>query len=71
MEPIIRLNKACFEGNIEAVTKMTSNLDIKLSQEELELKGKYLIRAVFMKWLSAGENLMEMIVTKLPSPLVA
>lgn len=71
MDPIIRLMKNCLEGNIEAVQKMTSNLGIKLNPHELELTGKHLVKSVFMKWLNAGNSIMEMIVTKLPSPVVA
>jgi len=68
MDPIIKLMKACMENNYEAVNKMMSHL-IKLTQEEKTLQGKHLAKAVFMKWLNAGESLMEMIVTKLPSPV--
>jgi translation elongation factor EF-G len=35
------------------------------------MKDKHLLKAVFMKWINAAEALLEMIVTKLPSPLVA
>jgi elongation factor 2 len=34
MDPIIRMKKACMEGNIEAVTRMTERLAIKLSKDE-------------------------------------
>lgn len=71
MDPIIRLKKACLASDIELVNKITGKLNIKLTQSEQELQGKHLIRSVFMKWLSAGDALMEMIVTKLPSPVVA
>lgn len=71
MDPIIRLMKHCMDSNIEAVLKMTNSLGIKLNTQEQELQSKHLVKVVFMKWLSAGETLMEMIVTKLPSPVVA
>lgn len=47
---------------------MLTLLEIKLSPSEWEFQSKHLVKAVFMKWLNAGETLMEMIVTKLPSP---
>ncbi len=71
MDPIIKLMKHCLSNNIKAIEKITNALGIKLSPQELELQGKSLVKAVFMKWLSAGETLMEMIVKKLPSPVVA
>jgi len=59
------------EDKREAVFKMTANLGIVLSPEEKEMKGKLLLKAIFMKWLNAAEALLEMIVEKLPSPVVA
>jgi elongation factor 2 len=63
--------KNCLANNIEEVNTLVSNLGFKLSAQEQELQGKYLVKCVFMKWLNAGEAIMEMIVTKLPSPIVA
>jgi elongation factor 2 len=71
MDPIIKLMKNSMEGNIEAVTKMTSALNIQLDAKEKEYSGKSLVKAIFMKWLNAGDILMEMIVKKLPSPVKA
>lgn len=59
------------DNNIEVVQKMTNSLGIKLKDKEIEYTKKDLVKAVFMKWLNAGEVLMEMIVTKLPSPKTA
>ena len=68
MDPIIRLVKNIMEGNKESVFKMTNSLGIAISNEEKEYQGKNLLKAVFMKWLNAADALLEMIVTKLPSP---
>ena len=68
MDPIITLMKNIMEDKKEAVLKQTAAIGIKLKDKEHEYEGKNLVRAVFMKWLNAGEVLMEMIVTKLPSP---
>jgi len=59
------------QDKIEAVQKMTTVLGIKLKEQDLEKTKKDLVRAVFMKWINAGDVLMEMIVQKLPSPKVA
>lgn len=69
MDPIIRLMKNCMDNNKEAVLKITNNLGLKLNTQEQELEGKHLVKCVFQKWLNAGDTLMEMIVTKLPSPV--
>jgi hypothetical protein len=39
-----------------------------MKESEKELKGKDLVRNIFMKWLNAGNTILEMIVTMLPSP---
>ena len=68
MDPIIRLMRAIMDNNIESVLKMTTSLDIKMKESEKELTGKDLVRNIFMKWLNAGNTILEMIVTMLPSP---
>ena len=50
---------------------MLAHLEITLKTEEKEMIGKSLFKLVFQKWLNAAECLLEMIVTKLPSPVTA
>lgn len=71
MDPIIRLVKAIMDDNIEGVIKMLANKGITLNSDEQQLRKKNLLRTVFMKWLNAADALLEMIVTKLPSPAQA
>jgi len=71
MEPIIRLTKNIFDGNKEAVFKMLGHLEIVLKTEEKDKIGKDLFKCVFQKWINAADALLEMIVMKLPSPVVA
>lgn len=71
MEPIIRLVRNIMEDNKEVVWKICSSLGIVISQEEQQQEGKVLFRTVFMKWLNAADSLLEMIVSKLPSPIKA
>ena len=71
MEPIIKLVKGIMEGNKEQVFKITSKLGISLTNAEKEKEKKELLKTIFMKWLNAADALLEMIVTKLPSPRVA
>lgn len=68
MNPIIKLMRAIMSENIEEVLKITTSQDIKLSSEEKELRGKDMVRNIFMKWINAGNTIFEMIVMKLPSP---
>jgi elongation factor 2 len=71
MEPVIRLCRNIMDDNREAVFKMLTHLEINLKNEEKEMKGKDLLKAVFQKWINAADALLEMIVLKLPSPVVA
>lgn len=50
---------------------MLPKIGVALSNEEQELKGKDLLKCIFMKWLNAADILLEMIVSKLPSPVQA
>ena len=50
---------------------MLTHLEIVLKSEENDLVGKPLFKLVFQKWINAAEALLEMIVMKLPSPVVA
>lgn len=50
---------------------MLVTLNIDLRSDEKEKQGKDLFKCVFQKWLNAADALLEMIVMKLPSPVVA
>jgi translation elongation factor EF-G len=71
MEPIIRLCKNIFDNNKEAVWKMLVHLEIELTNEQREQQGKELFKVVFQKWINAADALLEMIISKLPSPVKA
>lgn len=71
MDPIIKLMKKIMEGNKEAVYKIIEKLGVTITNEEKEQEGKDLMKTIFMKWLNAAEALLEMVVTKLPSPVTA
>jgi elongation factor 2 len=63
MQPIIKLMRSIMDEKLESVFEMTKVLDIKLKDSEKELRGKDLVRNIFMKWLNAGNTILEMIVT--------
>jgi elongation factor 2 len=71
MDPVVKLCRNIMDGNKEAVFKMLTSLEINLKPEEKERTGKELFKCVFQKWINAADALIEMIVTKLPSPLKA
>lgn len=69
MDPIIKMMRAiAVDEDIDKVFVMCKALGITLNDKEQQYRRKDLIRAVFMKWLNAGEVLFEMICKKLPSP---
>lgn len=47
---------------------MIKVLNVSLSPEEKELKGKKLLKSIIRKWIDAAEAILEMMVTHLPSP---
>jgi len=57
--------------NFDKVWKMCETLNIKLTTEEKDKRGKHLFKTCFQKWLNAADALLEMIVNKLPSPVKA
>jgi elongation factor 2 len=71
LEPITQMFKAIMNGEKDKYEKMIKSLNINLKGEEKEEVGKPLLKTVMKKWLPAADALLEMIVTKLPSPAVA
>jgi elongation factor 2 len=71
MEPVIKLTRSIMEGNLEQMNKMLVTLELPLTSEEKDLKGKALLKAIMAKWLSAADTLLEMMVLHLPSPRTA
>jgi elongation factor 2 len=59
------------EEKQEAVMKIVTRLNLTLTSEEQTMRKKVLMRIVMMRWLSAAEALLEMVVVHLPSPITA
>eukprot|EP01055_Gregarina_sp_Pseudo9_P004603 Gregarina_sp_Pseudo_9__4602@NODE_478_length_2747_cov_1543_696455_g91_i1_p1_GENE_NODE_478_length_2747_cov_1543_696455_g91_i1NODE_478_length_2747_cov_1543_696455_g91_i1_p1_ORF_typecomplete_len841_score169_20GTP_EFTU/PF00009_27/3e53GTP_EFTU/PF00009_27/7_9e03EFG_IV/PF03764_18/99EFG_IV/PF03764_18/8_7e25EFG_II/PF14492_6/6e25EFG_C/PF00679_24/1_3e19GTP_EFTU_D2/PF03144_25/1_1e12MMR_HSR1/PF01926_23/0_00072SRPRB/PF09439_10/0_045RF3_C/PF16658_5/0_09_NODE_478_length_2747_cov_1543_696455_g91_i11322654 len=55
----------------QKLDKMLVTLGVELKGEDKELLGKPLLKRIMQLWLPAGDTLLEMIVTHLPSPVVA
>lgn len=71
LEPIIKLIDNIMEEKQEAVMKIVTRLNLTLTSEEQTMRKKVLMRIVMMRWLSAAEALLEMVVVHLPSPITA
>ena len=68
LEPLIKLANTVASGKKEVYQPLLQKLKIELKGDELELQGKYLMRKVMQKWITASEALLEMIILHLPSP---
>ncbi|KAM9988283.1 hypothetical protein ACTFIZ_003628 [Dictyostelium cf. discoideum] len=71
LEPIYQLTRAIVDEDAVKLEKMMKTLQITLAPEDAEIKGKQLVKAVMRKFLPAADAILSMIVTHLPSPLVA
>jgi elongation factor 2 len=71
MTPITQLFTNIMDDKKEKYTKMITALNIKLDQDERDLVGKALLKAVMRRFLPAADALLELIVLHLPSPVTA
>lgn len=71
LEPVIKMLRCSKEGDAEGTNELLSKLGLRLTAEEQEKGGKDLMRTAMKKWLPAADAMVEMIVTHLPSPVVA
>jgi elongation factor 2 len=71
LDPIYKVFDAVMNFKKDQVTTMCEKLEIKLAQDERELEGKPLLKAIMRRFLPAGDALLEMIVLNLPSPATA
>nr|XP_027202107.1 elongation factor 2-like [Dermatophagoides pteronyssinus] len=75
LKPIIDLFEVTLNSDNSAqrdkLDKMLVSMGVELKSDEKELQGKHLLKRIMQLWLPAGDTLLEMIVTHLPSPVVA
>eukprot|EP01066_Platyproteum_vivax_P010683 Platyproteum_vivax@DN4811_c0_g1_i2.p1 len=71
MDPICQLFTSIMNDDKPKYTKMLESLGIVLKSDDRQLLGKPLLKRVMQIWLGAGDILLEMICTHLPSPKVA
>jgi len=70
LEPIYALKAACLDGKGDPFA-LLNKVGITLKGEALTLKERPLFKAGMATWLPAADNLLEMVVTQLPSPVEA
>merc|ERR1711920_140915 len=71
MTPINQLMTAIMNDNKEKYEKMMTTLQITLKGDDKHLTGKALMKRTMQLWINAADTLLQMLVTKLPSPRVA
>lgn len=71
MDPICTLFTSIMNDDKPKYQKMLVACGVELKGEDKNLLGKPLLKRVMQLWLSAGDTLLEMIVTHLPSPVIA
>merc|ERR1712048_196552 len=71
MTPINQLMTAIMNDNKEKYEKMMTTLQITLKGDDKNLTGKALMKRTMQLWINAADTLLQMLVTKLPSPRVA
>merc|ERR1712054_323249 len=71
MGPINQLMRAIMNDDKAKYEKMMGTLGIVLKGDDKGLTGKPLMKRTMQIWINAADTLLSMIVTKLPSPVVA
>jgi elongation factor 2 len=71
MTPIAQLMRAIMNDDKAKYEKMMTSLNIVLKGDDKNLTGKPLMKRTMQIWINAADTLLSMIVSKLPSPVVA
>ena len=71
LDPIFKLFDSVLNDKVDIYTDMLKKLEVQLTVEDWEKKGKDLIKIVMRKFLPAADALLEMIAIHLPSPVTA
>jgi len=71
LSPIQEIFNACMNEQYDKLKKMLGSLNVKMNNEDFDLRQKALLKRVMQKWLPAHDALLEMMVLHLPSPAAA
>jgi elongation factor 2 len=69
LDPIFRIFSNV--SNVEKLKPILDKLEVEISQDELELDSKKLLKLIMNRFLPAGDALVSLIVLQLPSPVTA
>jgi len=71
LDPIQKMFTACMNDQFDKLDKMYKALSIDMKKDDMELRGKALLKRSMQRWLPAHDALLEMMVLHLPSPAKA
>ena len=71
INPIKKIINLSMNDQIDEIEKALNGFNLKLNNEDKQLKQKHLMKRVLQKWLPADQALREMIILYLPSPATA
>lgn len=71
LDPLLRVLRAATDGDKERTNELLTKLGYNLSASDIETEGKEFMRRTMKLWLPAADAMLDMIVTHLPSPVVA
>jgi len=71
INPIKKIINLAMNDQIDEIEKALNGFNLKLNNEDKQLKQKHLMKRVLQKWLPADQALREMIILYLPSPATA
>jgi elongation factor 2 len=71
LAPIQEIFNACMNEQYDKLKKMLVSLNVKMANDDFDLRQKALLKRVMQKWLPAHDALLEMMVLHLPSPAAA
>jgi elongation factor 2 len=71
LKPMATLFDAVMNEKVKVYTKMLKKLKVKIPKDAVDKMGKPLLKRIMQTWLPAGDALLDMIVTHLPSPVKA
>ena len=71
INPIKKIINLSMNDQLDDIETALNGFDLKLTNEDRQLKQKHLMKRVLQKWLPADQALREMIILHLPSPAVA
>ncbi|KAG2062391.1 translation protein [Suillus hirtellus] len=71
LEPVFNIFDAIINFKKDQISLICKKLNVKLTSDKQDLKGKALLMVIMCKFLPTGDSLLKMIIINLPSPATA